>query len=557
MSYDTGVSRLKPQIILMAKRIATMQEQLDQIYSEFTKSGEDIQELALIIQRQFKRAKSSSEHHGNYDFVSIDGNQTIVSLKVGGKSGSLQRIEQGPGLTQNDVDTLRHDIQVEYEPRNQQRLVVRKIVLMPQLFFAPYRSSILKYQLCELPAGSPLPEEGQIGPDRCLHPCLLEFEIRKPVKLSGSFLNLQLYRSDHRQQELIHFLNFALGLVHQVCYWLDWEPTISLPLYGSRVWVLNPYLDGRFDARLAEPGYNSLTLTDAFSDEFSELGSPDGQTEVSEKATQQILELELFYQALPGELSNKFKDSTFWLYQACIAKSCSAAFLHCIQSIENLQEQSDKLCEGCGTFKESIGSVFHRFVEQYLPFYDGNAKKDLYSSRSTLAHGGAFLADSRGPGGVLTLSLNSKATEERNKTTKALALTRCILANWLRDMAVSRGSLHQNVGIFNSQNSKTIYYSSLFNEEHWPFQHQEPGRSFEVKISDWKPPSEPKEHLDVSKLAQIVSQSKDKCLSEKERNKIIDGLMQLSIELHQAKTEIDDLKRSRSELCPPGQEPQT
>jgi hypothetical protein len=145
------------------------------------------------------------------------------------------------------------------------------------------------------------------------------------------------------------------------------------------------------------------------------------------------------YFAMPRDNQERFIRACFWFQyaQRVATLSYSGAFTALVSAIESLMGDAkpEGHCEKCS---RPIGAGptrrFIEFVEQYAPgpAISNSHRRQLYSLRSALAHGGHLLhTDRYGWGGGMTANALSEETDQR----ALWHAVRLVLVNWLSAQA--------------------------------------------------------------------------------------------------------------------------
>jgi hypothetical protein len=147
------------------------------------------------------------------------------------------------------------------------------------------------------------------------------------------------------------------------------------------------------------------------------------------------------YFAMPRDNQERFIRACFWFQyaQRVATLSHSGAFTALVSAVESLMGDAkpEGHCEKCS---RPIGAGptrrFIEFVEQYAPgpAISNSHRRQLYSLRSALAHGGHLLhADRFGWGGGMTANALSEETDQR----ALWHAVRLVLVNWLSAQAAN------------------------------------------------------------------------------------------------------------------------
>jgi hypothetical protein len=393
------------------------------LFETFHGDKVDVGELMDIIGRHFGGSAQFNETE-----VCFPGDEHNFAVKVVYNSGGVSGIVPGPALTDEQVKTIRQQVETELLAPAARRVSTSVLfAAVPVRGWFRYRDL---FQIRPMPATAPQPQ--QLLGD---HPFLLEFTYN--ASPSG-LINIGRRNTQLRQLELLLVgllprVNGGIGTAAQKRW------TIKEPKAGEE-WKSEYLQDGYFTPELPGEGDVFSTTDDilpmpamAAADYYvrsgisggEQLDVPDGFAEL----------LDRFF-ALPGKEQDRFLRACYWLREAgrTFAGSRSAAFTSLISAVEALMPPEggpQTKCTACGR-PLGMGPTqrFVDFVDRFAPQAPDATRdrREFYRIRSKLSHGGTLLFSDHH---VWWNSLIPERSAEWSDSQAAWQLVRAVLVNWL------------------------------------------------------------------------------------------------------------------------------
>jgi hypothetical protein len=379
-------------------------------------------ELEQLLQMHFGSASSATVKEIQY---ARQGHAAALVMRYAA-DGKLTCIEPGPGLAADDVPQIVDKIQRllldSVEP------AIGQIVLFSDLPMSGYFRYRDLFQLLPVPPDAPQPRFG-LGQ----HPLLLQYLFR-----GSPDTVIKILRSAHvgRELELLCTtlavnIQGALGNImrHHWSVIGSENPTNLRSEYLQEGYIW-PGANGLPPSYSGLHGLEAVERTPAQS-YYTEIGISVGQRLRLPDIFEQLLDS---YFALSPADRDKFMRASHWYQyaQRTSSYSRSGSYNALVSAVEALMPdvKADYYCICCER-PLGVGPTqrFVSFVAQHAPGPGVTAKqrRELYSLRSALSHGGRLLHTDRSAWGGMTSAYLADLSNQRG----LWQLVRLLLVNWL------------------------------------------------------------------------------------------------------------------------------
>jgi hypothetical protein len=370
----------------------------------------DQSELEQLLLAHFGGSESRNDNEIRY--MRGGGGDPALVLKYS-KNGAVAEVVAGPSIYANDVSAIVEKI--ERHLLFGEGLHIGQLVLfavLPTRGWFRYRDV---FQLLPVPPDAP--QAPFLVGD---HPLLLQYG----VKSSGDFQIDMLRRARvGRELELL-----CTALTTTICGGIGnvvrqhWslvrgrDPTNWRSEYCQEAYTY-PSANGIAPAYTAVKGIEPIAKTSAQT-HYTRIGISGGQVLDVPDTFEQSLDV---YFGMPREDQERFIRACFWFQfaQRVATLSYSGAFTALVSAVESLMGDArpEGQCDACKrVFGAGPTKRFVEFVDRYAPgpAVSNGHRRQLYSLRSALAHGGHLLhSDRYGWGGGMTADALSEQTDQR------------------------------------------------------------------------------------------------------------------------------------------------
>jgi hypothetical protein len=394
------------------------------LYEALRVADVDQSEFEDLLQSHFSLSASVSTREIHYSRG--HGGEPALILKYSA-AGDLRTIDAGSTLEPDDVPQLTKKIDELLVDTSGARIGQQVLFAsLPNRGWFRYRDA---FQILPVPPDAPRPRFA-MGE----HPVLLQFRVRGSA---DSQIDMGRRMRIGREIEL---------LCTALCINMRGSISSVARYHWSLVNANNPshwhseYCQEAYtwpEANGIAPGYTMVdgiepiprTSADKY---YTRIGISPGQQLDLPDTLEQSLDA---YFARPREEQERFIRACFWFWSAqrIGSQSYSAAFTALVSAVEALVPPSPvgARCEGCERpFDGGLKKRFVEFVEVHAPGPGVTEahRKQLYSIRSALSHGGRLLyADRHAWGGGMT----STSLEEWDHQNAMWHIVRLVLVNWL------------------------------------------------------------------------------------------------------------------------------
>lgn len=396
----------------------------DNLLAEIAGDSVDQSELEQLLLAHFGGSTGISQDEIHYIHTGTIDPALIVKYK---KDGDISAILAGQGLRTTDIEHLRTKItQQLIEPRGCE---IGQLVLFahtPLVGGFRYRDS---FEILPKPDDAPRPTF-MMGD----HPLLLQFQYAGSADIQiGMLRRTRIGRE--LELLLVALVSGIKGSISPVVrhHWSivtgDDNPANWKSAYCQEGYIW-PNANGVGAGYIALENYGPIARTVA-AEHYTRLGISVGQTLDLPDVLEQLLDI---YFSMDRDNRDRFIRASFWFQYSQRASqiSHSGAFTALVSSVEALMPETkpDSHCPKCDR-PIGIGPTkkFAEFVERYAgKGLTNGQRRELYSLRSALSHGGSLLHSDRfGWGGGMTSTSLSQWTNQHTMW----QIVRLVLVNWL------------------------------------------------------------------------------------------------------------------------------
>ena len=335
------------------------------------------------------------------------------------KGNELQEVMAGPGLSIDDISSIR--TKIETDILDLKVKIVGRMILFSAYPVTGHLRIERFLKICPVPSHAPRPKDLGEGD----HPFLIEFEVYDSPNLS-----IRINRIYSRAQKLSLFLS-AIA-----------EGWVTFPSISSHFrWVTRNDPKFQYEHMLEGYGYAEFQRYQEFFTECDDMPSIElvddrkyfGQMNYELGRPLQLPnsfeQLFNIFLQLRTPIQDKFSRAAYWYSLAQSQESSSARFLHLVQSIETLVPPAEVRQE-CTACKKELGGPtqrFRDFLDRLVPAHSelNRARSQLYKLRSDLSHGRDIC------GRDLGRNLVPKSADQMTLVFEAYQLARIALINWL------------------------------------------------------------------------------------------------------------------------------
>lgn len=393
---------------------------LEDLYGNIVEQSE----LEQLLLTHFGGCRSESHEEIHYSHAGKQGPALILKYT---KDGELSEICTGSAIFPTDVESIR--AKVEQQLLKPSEPEIGQIVLfanLPTVGWFRYRDD---FQLVPMPANAPRPQ--------CLigdHPLLLQYRVEGSTDFHISMLRRT--RTGRELDLLFTALTTVIqGSIGNVARF-HWslvngnDPANLRSEYCQEAYTW-PDANGIAPSYAPQDGIDPIGRTPA-AEHYTRVGINPGHPLDLPDILEQLLAT---YFGMPRESRDRFMRASFWFQyaQRVGGISHSGAFTALVSAVEALipDAKPDAHCRACD---RPIGlgptKKFIAFVEEHAPepAITKERRRQLYSLRSALSHGGHLLhSDRYGWGGGMTSTQLSEWSDQR----AMWQVVRLVLVNWL------------------------------------------------------------------------------------------------------------------------------
>jgi hypothetical protein len=390
---------------------------------EFAGDSVEQSELEQLLLMHFGNSVAISQNEIQYTYKGT--NDAALILKYT-KNGEISNIISGPGMRNSDIELLHNKIA--------QQLVKPNGYEVGQLVMFSHTPPAGEFRYRDLFQITPIPDNAPtlayvIGD----HPLLLQFQYPGSVDIQISMLR-QTRIGRELELLMVALVLYIKGSIGRTIrhHWVimggenpaTWESSYCQEGY---IW---PDAGGA-KANFMEPSkYDKITRTVA-AEHYNRRGISLGQKLDLPDILEQLLDI---YFGMHRNDRDRFMRASYWFqYSQRVREiSASGAFTALVSAVEALMPETKPESQ-CPTCNRPVGigptKQFSEFVETYAGQELTNGqRRDLYSLRSALSHGGSILHTDRFAwGGGMTSSLLSQWINEDTMR----KIVRFVLVNWL------------------------------------------------------------------------------------------------------------------------------
>ena len=396
----------------------------DNLFNEFSGDSVDQSELEQLLLMHFNGSSSIDENEIHYAHPGIDTPALVLKYS---RDGELAEIHPGPGIRSDDIDQLRSKIYRQLVQSN--GLEVGQLALFAHVPTVGYFRYKDLFQISPMPDEAPRPKF-LIGD----HPLFLQYKYQASIDSQismlrrtrvGRELELLLVALTSRVTGCIqNVVRYHWSIISDVGNPANWK---SLYCQEGYTW---PNANGIGATFFSNDGINPITRTKA-QDHYNQLGISVGQTLDLPDLLEQLVDT---YFSMTQEGRDRFIRASFWFqYAQRVGRiSHSGSFTALVSSVEALMSEARPVSQ-CPTCERPIGAgPTKRFVD-FVASYAGaglsnTQRRELYSLRSALSHGGSLMHSDRfGWGSRMTSNSLSEWSSERTMW----QVVRLVLVNWL------------------------------------------------------------------------------------------------------------------------------
>lgn len=368
----------------------------------------------------------SSSTVENRDLIFFKEDKQAVKLFYS-QAGNLQSIRSTSILSKFDVENITNLIE-ENLIRDVGQHFYRRVAFFSQPAVGYFRYKNL-FQLIEVPIDAPKPE-GRLGPNPCL------FEMKFPGSQDRDIQSIRAGRYRHKIEVSLNLIIPSFSYIQDIT--------------GGHCWVYGDIIDGDIKSEYKQPGYHYPGLGTG-SPEFSSI---DGVAPMDNCPSSDLYakppgvypfenaiipsDLAVYFDTI-SSLSDKHRSSFYraahWFHAAgkIASVSSSGYYVALVSAIESLlPNPGNDNCSTCGKPKgKGPTALFRDFVDKYAPDSQPRtqyARKNLYSLRSSLAHGSTIILSDE-----IRFLMSRRCFIESNQSIYLFQIVRFSIINWLLD----------------------------------------------------------------------------------------------------------------------------
>lgn len=381
-------------------------------------------ELAFLLSQRFQRAQHTSDRQIDYP----DPENLMISLRYD-KRNVLNAIEPGKLLTEDAANSIAQEVETKLLSPSPQKIA--SMILFSNVPVEGYWRYRDKLVICRAPDKAPRPT-ALTGK----HPLMLELSYSGAD--DGFTNNMRRERASQKWALMLTLLVPGIQVPPRVEFNRLWVVPLEIPLPPgphTSIEAQEIYLfprDKIAPSVLSDRG--ELPEIQLIREVPTTVGP--GQVLVLPESIEQCLDI---FDSLDLERNQKILRAAFWLdYSDHVWRlSKSASYQALIQAVEVLIDmpKDQPRCIECDrTTGAGPTALFAKFLDDYAPASSDlePARKELYSLRSSLAHGNTLLYMDQG---VVYNWYGPKSPHEHMLISNARVLCRRAIVNWLMEQS--------------------------------------------------------------------------------------------------------------------------